>query len=180
MKKTGRQARLWGKTHVERESCVLGDADPSSVLPADFIIPYENNYTEPPPSLNVELLSLNLSAPVDSVNSTPTEETVMTPFSDVTRASEIHTYPSSVTFSVGSLGGEATEHNFALSNDIHFVTAHPCAPSSHVKVMRSPSSPTIQQIDVDGTGFGGKSSSPATITGTRIPSRRAATYIDAF
>ncbi|KAJ3953494.1 hypothetical protein N0V92_010037 [Colletotrichum tropicale] len=164
MKKTGRQARLWGKTHVERDSCVLGDADPSSVLPADFIIPYENNYSEPPPSLTIDFLSLNLSAPVDSVDTTPTEEFV-TPLSDVTRSSEIHTYPSSISFSVGSLGGESKEHNFALSNDIHFVTAHPCAPSSHVKVMRSPSSPTIQQIDVDGTGIGGKSSSPATITG---------------
>ncbi|TDZ51700.1 hypothetical protein CTRI78_v007447 [Colletotrichum trifolii] len=165
MKKTGRQARLWGKTHIERESCVLGDADPNSVLPADFIIPSENNYAEPLPSLNIELLSLNLFAPIDSVRTTPTEETVFTPLSDMTRASDIHTYPASVSFSVGSLGGGTQEHNFSLLNDIHFVTAHPCAPSSHVKVLRSPSSPTIQQIDVDGSGFGGKSSSPATVTG---------------
>ncbi|GKT62337.1 hypothetical protein ColTof3_09676 [Colletotrichum tofieldiae] len=165
MKKTGKQARLWGKTHVERESCVLGDADPNSVLPADFIIPYENNYSEPPPSLSISLLSLNLSAPVDSTRSTPTEETVMTPFSDVTRAPELYTYPSSISFSVGPLGGEAKEHTFALTKDIHFVTAHPCHPSSHVRVLRSPSSPTIQQIDVDGSGIGGQSSKPATITG---------------
>ncbi|GKT50728.1 uncharacterized protein ColSpa_10909 [Colletotrichum spaethianum] len=165
MKKTGKQARLWGKTHVERESCVLGDADPNSVLPADFIIPYENNYVEPPPSLSISLLSLDLSAPVDSARSTPTEETVMTPFSDVTRAPELYTYPSSISFSVGPLGGEAKEHTFALTKDIHFVTAHPCHPSSHVRVLRSPSSPTIQQIDVDGSGIGGQGSKPATITG---------------
>ncbi|OLN97271.1 hypothetical protein CCHL11_07740 [Colletotrichum chlorophyti] len=174
MKKTGRQARLWGKTHVERESCVLGDADPNSVLPADFIIPYENNYAEPPPSLNIELRSLNLSAPVDSVSSTPTEETVLTPLSDDTQSPELHTYPSSISFSVGSLGGEAREHTFALKSDIHFVTAHPCHPSAHVKVMRSPSSPTIQQIDVDGTGIGGQCSKPATITGH--PLHKAFTY----
>ncbi|KAK1717557.1 hypothetical protein BDP67DRAFT_396005 [Colletotrichum lupini] len=155
MKKTGKQARLWGKTHVERESCVLGDADPSSVLPADFIIPYENNYSEPPPSLSISLTSLNLSAPVDSTRTTPTEETVMTPFSDVTRAHELYTYPASISFSVGPNGGEAKEHQFSLMKDIHFVTAHPCHPSSHVRVLRSPSSPTIQQIDVDGSGIGG-------------------------
>ncbi|KAK1978665.1 hypothetical protein LZ30DRAFT_784010 [Colletotrichum cereale] len=165
MKKTGKQARLWGKTHVERESRVLGDADPNSVLPADFIIPYENNYPEPPPSLSISLLSLDLVAPVDSALSTPTEETVMTPFSDVTRAPELYTYPSSISFSVGPLGGEAKEHTFALAKDIHFVTAHPCHPSSHVRVLRSPSSPTIQQIDVDGSGIGGHSSKPATVTG---------------
>ncbi|KAI3527677.1 hypothetical protein CCUS01_17006 [Colletotrichum cuscutae] len=165
MKKTGKQARLWGKTHVERESCVLGDADPSSVLPADFIIPYENNYSEPPPSLSISLTSLNLSAPVDSTRTTPTEETVMTPFSDVTRAHELYTYPASISFSVGPNGGEAKEHQFSLMKDIHFVTAHPCHPSSHVRVLRSPSSPTIQQIDVDGSGIGGVSSKPATITG---------------
>lgn len=167
MKKTGKQARLWGKTHVERESCVLGDADPSSVLPADFIIPYENNYAEPPPSLSISLTSLNLSAPVDSARTTPTEETVMTPFSDVTRAHELYTYPASISFSVGPNGGEAKEHQFSLTKDIHFVTAHPCHPSSHVKVLRSPSSPTIQQIDVDGSGIGGVSSKPATITGKK-------------
>ncbi|KAK6224904.1 hypothetical protein QIS74_03231 [Colletotrichum tabaci] len=165
MKKTGKQARLWGKTHVERESCVLGDADPSSVLPADFIIPYENNYSEPPPSLSISLLSLNLSKPIDSVQSTPTEETVMTPFSDATRAPELYTYPSSISFSVGPLGGEAKDYSFALTKDIHFVTAHPCHPSSRVRVLRSPSSPTIQQIDVDGSGIGGQSSKPATVTG---------------
>ncbi|WQF83217.1 hypothetical protein CDEST_08231 [Colletotrichum destructivum] len=165
MKRTGKQARLWGKTHVERESCVLGDADPSSVLPADFIIPYENNYSEPPPSLSISLLSLNLSKPIDSAQSTPTEETVMTPFSDATRDPELYTYPSSISFSVGPLGGEAKEYSFALTKDIHFVTAHPCHPSSRVRVLRSPSSPTIQQIDVDGSGIGGQSSKPATVTG---------------
>lgn len=165
MKKTGKQARLWGKTHVERDSCVLGNADPNSVLPADFIIPYENNYSEPPPNLSISLLSLNLSAPIDSVNSTPTEETVFTPSSDATRGPELYTYPSSISFSIGSLGSEAKEYTFALTKDIHFVTAHPCHPSSHVKVLRSPSSPTIQQIDVDGTGVGGQCSKPATITG---------------
>ncbi|KAK2059352.1 hypothetical protein LY76DRAFT_512319 [Colletotrichum caudatum] len=165
MKKTGKQARLWAKTYIERESSVLGDGDPNSILPADFIIPYEDNYPEPPPRLSISLLSLDLSSPVDSALSTPTEETVMTPFSDVTRAPELYTYPSSISFSVGPLGGEAKEHTFALTKDIHFVTAHPCHPSSHVKVLRSPSSPTIQQIDVDGSGIGGQSSKPATITG---------------
>jgi len=148
VEKTGKNARLWNKTAVEKESGVLGDADRDCVLPADFIIPYENNYAEPPPCLSIDLQSLNLFAPVDSVHTTPTEERMPTPFSQGSRPPEIHTYPSSIAFSVTELGGQTQQYNFALSKDVYFVTAHPCVPSSHVRVVRSPSSPTIQQIDL--------------------------------
>jgi hypothetical protein len=170
----GKKARLWGKTHIESESDVLGGADPSSVLPADFILPVENNYAVPPPKTKVVLKSLNLFAPVSSVHSTPTEEKAITPFSEATRAPEILTYPASITFSVvedADGGVSETEHNIALSKDAYFVTAHPCVPSSHVTFVKSPSSPTIQQIDVSDTGKTSKVSSPASITGMMILSR---------
>src|SRR5690349_2677852 len=53
--KIDKKARIWGKHAIERESNVLGDTDPSSVLPADFIIPFENIYKDKtPPMLNIE------------------------------------------------------------------------------------------------------------------------------
>ena len=169
--KTGKKARLWGKTVVERESDVLGDADPSNILPADFIIPYENQYFEPPPSnIRIELDSLNLYAPIESIDTTPSPSIykMRSPvsFSDDKKPPEIHTYPASMTFTMTHDGIEQPqEFNFALSRDVYFVTAHPCAPSSRVKLFKSPTSPTIQQIDIGGNDQSGKPASPAHISG---------------
>ncbi|KAI0172475.1 hypothetical protein GGR52DRAFT_408980 [Hypoxylon sp. FL1284] len=175
---TGRKARIWGKSGIERESDVLGDADPSNVLPADFIIPYENAYLNSPPSnIRVELRSLNLPSQMDSVSTTPTAEKSfnLLPDSGKENGREIHTYPASVTFAMShdTLDQEES-HHFALSNDVYFVTAHPCVASSYVKYSKSPTSPTIQQIDVGGRDLNGKSSSPAHITGH--PLHRFYTY----
>jgi hypothetical protein len=167
MAKTGKKARLWGKVAVERESDVLGDAESSNVLPADFIVPHENSHSEPPPSnIRIELKSLDLSAPVDSVYSTPTFEQDMTPFSEYTQVSEIHTYPASLSFTMthDKVQGEQNL-NLSLKNDVYFVTAHPCAPSSHVKYFKSPTSPTIQHIDLDSQDWNAKATAPAHITG---------------
>ncbi|ROT37557.1 hypothetical protein SODALDRAFT_280326 [Sodiomyces alkalinus F11] len=172
--KTGTKARLWAKTEIEKESDVLGDADPLSVLPGDFIIPFENIYSQPLPSLDIKVQSLNLFAPVDSVHTTPTDKHAPTPFSDVSRVSQTHTYPSSISFSVASSAGETQEYTFALSNDVYFVTAYPCAPSAHVRVIKSPSSPTIQQINLTGIDVAGQASCSATITGH--PLHKSFTY----
>lgn len=167
--RTGKKARIWGKTIIERESDVLGDADPGNVLPADFIIPHENSYPNSPPSnIRIELKSLNFYAPIDSVSTTPTGDKGFRPFSDHSKEKdqEIHTYPASVTFTMSHDALDRDEyHNYALSNDVYFVTAHPCVASSYVKYFKSPTSPTIQQIDVDNHDINGKPSSPAHITG---------------
>ncbi|OTB05031.1 hypothetical protein M426DRAFT_73147 [Hypoxylon sp. CI-4A] len=166
--RTGRKARIYGKTLIERESDVLGDADPSDVLPADFIIPYETAYPNRPPSnIRIELKSLNLYTPVDSVSTTPTAEKGFHPFSDSEEKDrEIPTYPASTTFTISHDALDRDEyHNFALTNDVYFVTAHPCVASSYVKYFKSPTSPTIQQIDVGGHDLNGKPASPAHITG---------------
>ncbi|KAK5663191.1 hypothetical protein OQA88_6608 [Cercophora sp. LCS_1] len=156
-----KRARLWAKHSVERESRVLGDADPSSVLPADFIIPFENIYRDKvPPILYIELKSLNLIAPVDSIHTTPTEDRSITPLSEISKLPEIHNYAASVTFGVTPMDvDDEKEYTFSMVKDINFVTAHPCVPSQHVKILKSPSSPTIQHVDLSGSGVTGKTAS---------------------
>lgn len=136
----------------------MGDADPSSVLPADFIIPFENVYREKtPPTLLIELDALKLQAPVDSNHTTPAEDNAATPFSELCRPAQIQTYPAEVSFNVMDMDTyETTQHTYSLAKDVNFVTSHPCVPSSHVKILRSPSSPTIQQVDLSGRGGAGK------------------------
>ncbi|KAI1111864.1 hypothetical protein F5Y14DRAFT_442972 [Nemania sp. NC0429] len=173
--KTGRKARIWGKTSIERESNVLGDADPSDILPADFIIPHEATYPNRPPSnIRIDFKSLDFHTPISSSNTTPSIEGLEPSYASIT-ASGSRVCAASVTF---SMSHDATDHdidlNISLQNDVYFVTAHPCAASSHVKYLKSPSSPTIHQIDVGGRDFNGKPSSPAHITGH--PLHRFYTY----
>ncbi|KAG6367296.1 hypothetical protein INS49_001483 [Diaporthe citri] len=151
VKRTGKQARLWGKLAIERESSVLGEgSEQDSVLPADFIIPYENNYKSPPPTISVELRSLILSEPLDSVQTTPTLE-IATPFSDFTTSQEMRTYTPTITFNVTNWEEDDDEMvTIPVAKDVNFVTAHPCVPSQHVRILKSPSSPTIQQFDLSG------------------------------
>ena len=163
MARTGKKARLWGKNSVERESDVLGDADPANVLPADFIIPHENHYDQRPPSnIRIQLKGLDLLTPANDGYMTPPSEVEATPFSDCNSSiPEIQTRPASLTFSMSHDNVEQEEEiSLSLSKDIHFVTAHPCVPSSRIKLFRSATSPTIQQIDVAGHDWNGKS--PAT------------------
>ncbi|KAL2263094.1 hypothetical protein VTK26DRAFT_8252 [Humicola hyalothermophila] len=159
--KVDKKARLWGKVAVEKESRVLGDADPSSVLPADFIIPLDNSYRDKaPPVIRIDLRSLTLRDPVDAVHSTPAEGFGTSPLSEVSRSPDIRTYAASITFAVTDVdSGETKEHSFTLAKDINFVTAHPCVPSQHIKIMKSPSSPTIQQVDLSGTSSAGRTAS---------------------
>ncbi|KAI0548520.1 hypothetical protein F4679DRAFT_320778 [Xylaria curta] len=164
--KIGKKARIWGKASVERESNVLGDADPLDILPADFIIPHEATYENRPPSnIRIDFKSLDLRT-TPSIKKLP---------SDSHKASEHQAYTASVAF---SMSHDATDQDidldFRLMNDVYFVTAHPCAASSYVKYLKSPSSPTIQQIDVGGHDFNGKPSSPAHTTGH--PLHRFYTY----
>ncbi|KAI0397712.1 hypothetical protein F5Y17DRAFT_321708 [Xylariaceae sp. FL0594] len=162
--RTGRKARLWGKITIERESNILGDTDPSDVFPADFIIPHESAYSSRPPSnIRVRLESLDLQEgscgagtglPLDNRSSVYTASTTFT-----------MTHDSS---------DQEIQLSVSLATDVYFVTAHPCAASSHVKYLKSPSSPTIRQIDIGGRDFLDHPSSPAHITGH--PLHRSFTY----
>ncbi|POR32539.1 Uncharacterized protein TPAR_07258 [Tolypocladium paradoxum] len=157
----GKRARLWGKKKIERESSILGDGTQDSVLPADFIIPHENAYSTPPPGVYVELLSLDLSSPAGSVPATPLSDIIATPAAECCKGPEMLSYPASVKFYVSIEGKTEEELICPLSYDINFVTAHPCAPSHRVRMLKSPSSPTIQKIDVSGSDMLGKGSRSA-------------------
>ncbi|UNI24154.1 hypothetical protein JDV02_009926 [Purpureocillium takamizusanense] len=151
----GKRARIWGKKRLERESSILGDAKEDSVLPADFIVPHETGYSAAPPSVHVELLALDLSAPAASVPATPLTELIPTPSTAAPagKPPEMLSYPASLRFSVSVDGRDDEELVYPLTYDISFVTAHPCAPSHRVRMLKSPSSPTIQKIDVSGSAM---------------------------
>jgi len=148
-----KKARIWGKVAIERESRILGDGDASSVLPADFIIPFENIYKDKaPPNIRVEFRNLDLKTVAGSTHTSSTEDHGMTPLTDISASPEIRTCPATVTFTVSQLDtGEEHDYTYSLAKDINFVTAHPCVPSQHVKILKSPSSPTIQQVDLSGS-----------------------------
>lgn len=159
-----KRARIWGKKAIEREADVLGDADPASVFPADFIIPFENIYRdEMPPILDIKLRNLKLQGPDGSRQTEGSTEDSATVTSDVTATNpqQAQKYAATITFSVTDVESEeTTDYTFSLVKDINFVTAHPCVPSHHVRIMKSPTSPTIQHIDASGiSSAGGRTAS---------------------
>ncbi|KAF9768405.1 hypothetical protein IL306_014303 [Fusarium sp. DS 682] len=160
----GKKARLWAKKRVERESSILGDADEHSVFPADFIIPHENSYSTPPPLISVTLRSLELLSPANSIQSKPFTKLTSSANAN-NKEPELLSFPANVNFAVSIDGFTAENFSFSLSYDINFVTAHPCSPSHRVRFIKSPSSPTIQQIDVSGSDTFGQGSRPAHRTG---------------
>jgi hypothetical protein len=125
---------------------VIAGADPSSVLPGDFLFPADDSSQQP---IAVTLTSLDLFASLDSVHSeTPTKE-LPTPSTNVTEPAEIQTYSALMQFSVVVNGEDVKALDVALSHDVFFATAHPCVPSSHVdtllRLSRSPSSQAAEQ-----------------------------------
>ncbi|PHH63529.1 hypothetical protein CDD81_5716 [Ophiocordyceps australis] len=161
----GKKARLWGKKKIERQSSILGDLSDEDVLPADFIVPHENRYPKAPASLEVELLSLHLGTLGGSVAATSQSDVAATLSGSAEKASEPSWYPASVSFWITIDGVAAGEFVYALKYDISFVTAHPCVPSHRVKMLKSPTSPTIEQIDVSGSDVLGKGSRSASRIG---------------
>lgn len=106
-----------------------------------------------------------MSEPLDSVQTTPTLE-IATPFSDFTTSQEMRTYTPTITFNVTNWEEDDDEMvTVPVAKDVYFVTAHPCVPSQHVRILKSPSSPTIQQFDLSDpfTSGNGKQSSHAKI-----------------
>ncbi|KAF7952405.1 uncharacterized protein EAE97_001902 [Botrytis byssoidea] len=132
--------RILQKATIERDGSVIGGADPSSILPGDFVAVYD------PPTLNspsITFESLDLFA-VDSDETTPTEEEP-TPQTEITTAPSIKTYSAMMRFLLSLDGDDKKEINVALTHDVHFVTAHPCVKSHSIEVLKSPTSPLFQQ-----------------------------------
>ncbi|QSZ36680.1 hypothetical protein DSL72_006561 [Monilinia vaccinii-corymbosi] len=128
--------RILHKTVIERDGSVIGGADPSSILPGDFVLVYDAPTPNPP---TITLESLDLFA-VDSDEMTPAEEEP-TPQTDTTTAPGIRTYSAMMRFLMDLDGDDKKEINIALTNDVHFVTAHPCVKSHSIEVLKSPTSP---------------------------------------
>lgn len=142
MAQLGKKARLWGKKKVERDSSILGNGKENLVQARDFIIPHENKYAMSPPKVYAELLSLDLNSTPEPVTATPLSEMVATATVEhCTKCPELKSYPARLKFFVSIGGGKEEEHEFSLTYDVNFVTAHPCAPSQRVRVVKSPTSP---------------------------------------
>lgn len=137
--------RLWNKSLIEARGSVLGGADSSSVLPGDFVIPSDESTQKP---LSVVFESLDLFSAVDSEANSIAE----TPGTE-TETAEIHvpgikTYSAMMRFALGIEGDGKKEVNLALSHDVNFVTAHPCVPSPFMDIIRTPTSPSLQDPEL--------------------------------
>lgn len=112
-----------------------------------------------PPGVLIELLSLQLAPAAQSLHPTPLAEIIPTPtlehFPD---APDLPSHPATLNFTVLIDGQTERTHKISLYYDVNFVTAHPCAPSHRVRFMKSPSSPTIREVDASGTNTLGSGS----------------------
>lgn len=152
MSKLGKKSRIWAKRKIERQSFIVGDGNGDAVSPADFIIPHENRYSEMPPGVLVEVLSLQLAPSAQSLHPTPLAEIIPTPTREsFPEAPDLPSHPATLNFNVLIDGVAEKLHKISLYYDVNFVTAHPCAPSHRVRFVKSPSSPTIREVDASGS-----------------------------
>lgn len=163
----GKKSRIWAKKKIERQSFIVGTSLDDAASAADFIIPHENTYDEMPPGVLIELLSLQLAPAAQSLHPTPLAEIIPTPtmehFPD---APDLPSHPATLNFTVLIDGQTERTHKISLYYDVNFVTAHPCAPSHRVRFMKSPSSPTIREVDASGTNTLGSGSRSVYRAGT--------------
>jgi hypothetical protein len=130
--------RIWMKQSVERDGSVLGDGDINTILPGDFTLPVHDNSDSE--KLEVKLESLELTATSDPPGRTPTpayndEEDL--------EVRKVTNCSAAMKFIVVS-GEHNVELTLNLRYDVHFVTAHPCVPSQHTALLKSPTSPSFR------------------------------------
>lgn len=153
-------ARIWKKSTVERESHVLGDGDARTILPGDFTLPPAD--VPDPVNLEVKLESLDLFTGLDSAESSPINEDG--PSGKTTDHPNIRTYSAMLQFTIKPSDEPTKSMNLSLTYDVQFVTAHPCVPSLHTRLIQSSTSPGFQAAQLDT-----KSSGPHTLfTGKSI------------
>ena len=115
---------------MEQDSYVLGDGDPNSILPQDFTLPPPD--VPDPVDLDVKLLQLKLHS--GSQDTTPDQ--IEAPATESTgSANGIRTFSAELVFAIRSEAEEAKQLSFLLSYDVQFVTAHPCVPSVHSRIV---------------------------------------------
>lgn len=143
-------ARIWKKSTVERESHVLGDGDARTILPGDFTLPRAD--VPDPVNLEVTLDSLDLFTALDSAESSPVNEDG--PGAETIDHPKIRTYSAMLQFTVKPSDEPTKSMNFALTYDVQFVTAHPCVPSLHTRLVQSSTSPGSPAAQLDNTSSG--------------------------
>ena len=143
-------ARIWKKSIVERESHVLGDGDARTILPGDFTLPPPD--VPDPVNLEVNLESLDLFTGLDSAESSPINEDG--PGVETTERPKIRTYSAMLQFTVKPSDEPTKSMNFALTYDVQFVTAHPCVPSRHTRLIQSSTSPGSPAAQLDSASPG--------------------------
>ncbi|KFY57689.1 hypothetical protein V497_05331 [Pseudogymnoascus sp. VKM F-4516 (FW-969)] len=143
-------ARIWKKSTVERESHVLGDGDARTILPGDFTLPPPD--VPDPVNMEVVLESLDLFTGLDSAESTPINENG--PGVNSADHPKIRTYSAMLQFTVKPSDQSTRSMNFALTYDVQFVTAHPCVPSLHTRLIQSSTSPGQHAAQLDSTSSG--------------------------
>jgi hypothetical protein len=135
--KPGAKPRLWHKSLIESSGSVLGGADANSVLPGDFVIPSDESI---PRSLSVTFESLDIFSAVESGSNSIADGS--TPLTDI-HGSRIKICSAMMTFIIEAESEKEREISLALGYDIRFVTAHPCLPSPHTNIIRTPTSPSF-------------------------------------
>ncbi|KFZ23312.1 hypothetical protein V502_02206 [Pseudogymnoascus sp. VKM F-4520 (FW-2644)] len=143
-------ARIWKKSIVERESHVLGDGDARTILPGDFTLPPPD--VPDPANLEVNLESLDLFTGLDSAESSPVNEDG--PGVETTDRPKIRTYSAMLQFTVKPSDEPTKSMNFALTYDVQFVTAHPCVPSLHTRLIQSSTSSGSPAAQLDSASPG--------------------------
>ena len=112
----------------------------SSVLPGDFILPSDTSHQAP---LSVTFNSLDLFSSAESVHSGSFDQA--SPLSDdASEMPKIQTYTAMMHFTSIAEGDEKKDYNVSLTHDVYFVTAHPCIPSPHSEVLKTPTSPSFR------------------------------------
>lgn len=143
---------------------MLGGADASSILPGDFILPSDLS-NQPPLSITFE--SLDLFSSAESVHSSSFVEP--TPLSDAdSEAAYIQTYSAMMRFTSLAEGEAKKEINVSLTHDVYFVTAHPCIPSQHAEILKTPTSPRAQSPSSVSSPTSSTSVSPPKFSGKTL------------
>ena len=119
---------------------MTGDAEPSSVLQSDFVLPSDESTQK---TLSINLDSVNLSVATDSAHITPSKASTAT-LGNVSQVMVIQTYSAVMNFSLDTELEEEKEISIPLRYDVHFVTAHPCTLRQHTEPPVSLTSPLSQ------------------------------------
>ena len=121
---------------------MTGNADPTSVLHSDLILPSDESIQR---ALSINLESLNLSIAADSASTAP-ETTSPITLGHSSQTTSIQTYSAELNYILNIEHEDQKEINIPLRYDVYFATAHPCLVAPNTEQIMSQGRPglTIQ------------------------------------